>query len=321
MKICILALLLLLIVLPSMVTVAQDNPARIVVAADGSGDYTTVSDALRKVRGDMDDPVTVYIKNGIYREKILLNATLHNVTIEGESADGTVISWGDYASLRNMGTSGSYTFKVEGNNITFRNLTIENSAGNVGQAVAMHTIGDRIRFINCRFLGNQDTLYTGGRASRLYFEDCYVEGTIDFIFGSATALFNRCHIHGKIDSYITAASTAKENPVGYVFYRCKVTTAPGVTSLYLGRPWRPNASTFFIECELPRGINPAGWHNWGNTANESTARYGEYGCTGDGAVEDGRVAWRTSLTADQVGLLTDPTHIFTRSLDWNPASK
>ena len=190
MKIRILALLLLLIVLPSMVTVAQDNPARIVVATDGSGDYTAVSDALRKVRGDMDDPVTVYIKNGIYREKILLNATLHNVTIEGESAEGTVISWGDYASLRNMGTSGSYTFKVEGNNITFRNLTIENSAGNVGQAVAMHTIGDRIRFINCRFLGNQDTLYTGGRASRLYFEDCYVEGTIDFIFGSATALFN-----------------------------------------------------------------------------------------------------------------------------------
>lgn len=310
----------LLILVAALVTAISARGAEtlITVAADGTGDYATVGEALKKVRGDMDDVVRIYIKNGTYAEKLMMNATTHNVILEGESADGTVITWGDYASLRGMGTSGSYTFRVEGSDITFRNLTIENSAGEVGQAVAMHTTGDRISFYNCRFLGNQDTLYTGGRTSRLYFQDCYVEGTTDFIFGSATAMFNRCHIHGKIDSFITAASTAVENPVGYVFYQCKVTTEPGVKGLYLGRPWRPNASTFYIECELPEGIHPEGWHNWGNAANEQTARYGEYGCTGPGASQDARVGWHTTLTPEDASRLTSPDYLFTRTVSWQP---
>ncbi len=314
----ILTILSLLLLVPAFVATAAEAPTRIVVAADGSGDYATVAEAVRKVRGDMDDPVTIFIKNGVYREKILMNATANNLTLEGESAEGTIITWDDYASLRNMGTSGSYTFKVEGNNITFRNLTIENASGNKGQAVALHTIGDRLTFVNCRFLGNQDTLYTGGRGARLYFEECYIEGTTDFIFGSATALFNRCHIHGKMDSYITAASTAAENPVGYVFYQCKVTAAPDVKALYLGRPWRPNASTFYIECELPSAIHPAGWHNWGKASNEATARYGEYGCTGEGAAQESRVGWRKKLGADEAARLVSPEYLFGRTLSWKP---
>lgn len=146
-----------------------------------------MGEAVRKVRGDFDDPVTIFVKNGVYKEKLLINATVNNLLLEGESADGVIITYGDYASLNNMGTSGSYTAKVEGNNITFKNITFENSAGPIGPAVAMHTIGDRLRFVNCRFLGNQDTLYTGGRNGRLSFEECYIEGTTDFIFGSATA--------------------------------------------------------------------------------------------------------------------------------------
>ena len=297
---------------------AADAPTRITVAADGSGDYTTVGEALRKVRGDFDTPVTIYIKNGVYREKLTVNATVNNLTIEGESPEGCIITWDDYASLRNMGTSGSYTCKVEGNNVTFRNLTIENGAGPVGQAVAMHTIGDRISFVNCRFLGNQDTLYTGGRNSRLYFEDCYIEGTVDFIFGSATAFFNRCHLHGKQDGYFTAASTAAETPVGYVFYKCRLTTAPEVKSMYLGRPWRPYASTYFVECDMDGEINPQGWHNWGDKANETTARYGEYGCTGRAASREGRAEWSKTLTEEDAKRLTDPAHLFTRTLEWNP---
>lgn len=318
MKIRIFAFLLSLVILPSVILSAQDGNTRIIVAADGSGDYTTVGEALRKVRGDFDDPVTIYIKNGVYREKLVVNATVNNLTIEGESPEGTIISWDDYASLRNMGTSNTYTCKVEGNNVTFRNLTIENAAGPVGQAVAMHTIGDRISFINCRFLGNQDTLYTGGRNARLYFEGCYIEGTVDFIFGAATAFFNRCHLHGKQDGYYTAASTAAENPVGYVFYKCRLTTAPEVKSMYLGRPWRPYASTYFVECDLDGNINPQGWHNWGDKANESTARYGEYGCKGEAASPDKRVTWRKSLTEDEARQLTDPSHVFTRNLEWKP---
>lgn len=297
---------------------AKDAQGRIVVATDGSGDYKTVGEAVRKVRGDFDDPVTIFVKNGVYKEKLLINATVNNLLLEGESADGVIITYGDYASLNNMGTSGSYTAKVEGNNITFKNITFENSAGPVGPAVAMHTIGDRLRFVNCRFLGNQDTLYTGGRNGRLSFEECYIEGTTDFIFGSATALFTGRHIHGKADSYITAASTAAENPVGYVFNRRKITTAPEVTKLYLGRPWRPYASTFFVDCELPGSIHPAGWHNWGNEANETTARYGEYNCTGAGAVADKRVTWTKTISSDEAKRLTDPTYLYSRTHTWIP---
>ena len=311
----IISLLLALAVVPAMWLSAE---TRIVVAADDSGDYKTVGEALRKVRGDFDDPVTIFIKNGIYREKLLVNATVNNLTIEGENPDSCIITWDDYAALRNMGTSATYTCKVEGNNITFRNLTVENAAGQVGQAVAMHTIGDRIRFINCRFLGNQDTLYTGGRNGRLYFEDCYIEGTVDFIFGAATALFNRCHLHGKADGYFTAASTAAETPVGYVFYKCRLTTEPEVRSMFLGRPWRPYASTYFIKCEMDGNINPQGWNNWGNEDNESTARYGEYGNTGNAASTDHRVSWAKMLTADEAARITDPAYVFARSMEWNP---
>lgn len=311
----IISLLLALAVVPAMWLSAE---TRIVVAADDSGDYKTVGEALRKVRGDFDDPVTIFIKNGIYREKLLVNATVNNLTIEGENPDSCIITWDDYAALRNMGTSATYTCKVEGNNITFRNLTVENAAGQVGQAVAMHTIGDRIRFINCRFLGNQDTLYTGGRNGRLYFEDCYIEGTVDFIFGAATAFFNRCHLHGKADGYFTAASTAAETHVGYVFYKCRLTTEPEVRSMFLGRPWRPYASTYFIKCEMDGNINPQGWNNWGNEDNESTARYGEYGNTGKAASTDHRVSWAKMLTADEAARITDPAYVFARSMEWNP---
>lgn len=318
MKHRILTLLALLIIMPAAIIAAQDEGTRIVVAADSTGDYATVGEALRKVRGDFDTPVTIFIKNGVYREKLLINSTINNLIIEGESADSCIITWDDYAALRNMGTSNTYTVKVEGNNITFRNLTIENAAGPVGQAVAMHTIGDRISFFNCRFLGNQDTLYASGRNSRQYFEDCYIEGTVDFIFGAATALFNRCHLHGKRDGYFTAASTAAETPVGYVFYKCRLTTAPDVNSMYLGRPWRPYASTYFIECDLEGNINPQGWNNWGNKDNELTARYGEYGNTGNAASTDERVVWSKVIPEEEAMQLIDPGHIFTRVQKWNP---
>lgn len=314
MKNRIFSLLLSLLFVPAVWLSAE---TRIVVAADGSGDYKTVGEAVRKVRGDFDDPVTIFVKNGVYREKLVINATVNNLTIEGENPDSCIITWDDYAGLRNMGTSNSYTCKVEGNNVTFRNITIENAAGPVGQAVAMHTIGDRISFINCRFLGNQDTLYTGGRNARLYFEDCYIEGTVDFIFGAATAFFNRCHLHGKADGYYTAASTAAENPVGYVFYKCQLTTAPEV-KMYLGRPWRPYASTYFIECDMDGNIHPQGWHNWGNKDNESTARYGEYKNSGHAADTAQRAPWAKALTDDEAKNLTDPAYVFTRTMEWRP---
>lgn len=300
--------------------VATAAPVKVItVAQDGSGDYKTVAEALRKVRGDMDDTVKVFIKNGVYREKIVMNVTSQNVIVQGENPFKTIITWDDFASRNNMGTSGSYTFKVEGNNITFMDLTFENAAGpDAGQAVAVFTTGDCLKFINCRFLGNQDTLYTGGRSARLYFENCYIEGTTDFIFGAATALFSGCEIHCKADSYITAASTSATTPVGYVFHGCHVTAAPGVKAVYLGRPWRPNASTFFIKCLLPEAIRPEGWHNWNNTANEATARYGEFACYGPGASTDARVNWRRTLDADAAAAMVNPDSLFERCSTWHP---
>lgn len=290
----------------------------IVVAQDGSGDYKTINEALKKLKGDSEDAVRIFIKDGKYDEKILMNYTLNNVTLEGESRKGVVISHSDYAQLNNMGTSGSYTLRIDGNNITLKNLTVENTAGQVGQAVALHTTGDKIHVIDCDILGNQDTLYASGRNSRALFDNCYIEGTVDFIFGAATALFRNCHLHAKSDSYLTAASTAKENPVGYVFHKCKVTTAPDVKNVHLGRTWRPYASTFFIDCELPEAINPKGWHNWGKAENEKTARYGEYKCTGPGSDEKSRVGWRKTLNALDAAELTDPGRIFTQGSAWMP---
>lgn len=317
MKIRFFTLLLAMLFLPVCALAAQDAANRVVVAADGSGDYYTVGEALRKVRGDLDTPFTIFIKNGVYREKLLINATANNIIIEGENPDSCIITWDDYAALRNMGTSGSYTFKVEGNNITFRNLTIENAAGQVGQAVAMHTIGDCISFINCRFLGNQDTIYTAGNRSRLLFDNCYIEGTTDFIFGPATALFTGCEIHSKSNSYITAASTPADVEVGYVFSRCRLTADEGVDKVYLGRPWRPYSSTTFIDCEMGSHITPAGWHNWKDPENEKTARYGEYGSKGPGA-SAGRVEWARTIDAATASRLVDPAYIYNNVADWNP---
>jgi pectinesterase len=236
----------------------------------------------------------IFVPKGKYNlgETVLTPISGNNISIIGEDRDKTIITYDDHANINKMGTFRTYTVKVEGSDITFKNLTIENNAAQLGQAVALHTEGDRLKFINCRILGNQDTIYTGAKFTRLYFKDCYIDGTTDFIFGPSTALFEDCIIHSKRNSYVTAASTPKEAKYGYVFKHCKLTAEPGVDKVYLGRPWRPYAYTLFIECELGKHIVLAGWHNWGKQSNEETARYMEYKNTGEGANASERVAWR-----------------------------
>jgi len=207
---------------------------------------------------------------------------------------------------------------VEGNDITFRNLTIENNAAQLGQAVALHTEGDRLVFINCRLLGNQDTVFTGSEGRRLLFRDCYIEGTTDFIFGPATALFENCRIHSKRNSYITAASTPAHIAYGYVFKKCVLTADPSVDKVYLGRPWRPYAATFFIDCDMGDHIVPAGWDNWRNPENEKTARYAEYNSTGPGANAKERAGWSRQLTRQEAEACT-PENIYRECSDWLPA--
>jgi len=199
---------------------AQQKQDTIVVARDGTGEYRTIQEAVEAVRAFMDYTVTIYIKDGLYKEKLVIPSWVKNVQLVGESAEGTIITYDDHANIDKMGTFRTYTVKVEGNDITFKNLTIENNAAPLGQAVALHTEGDRLMFIHCRLLGNQDTIYTGREGTRLLFTDCYIEGTTDFIFGPATALFERCTIHSKRNSYITAASTPENVEFGYVFKNC-----------------------------------------------------------------------------------------------------
>ena len=311
----VLGLLLLLSVVSA--AWAQERQDTIVVSRDGTGNFRTLQEAIESARAFMDYTVTIYVKNGVYKEKVIVPSWVENIDIIGEDRDKTIITYDDHANINKMGTFRTYTVKVEGSDITFKNLTIENNAAQLGQAVALHTEGDRLKFINCRILGNQDTIYTGAKFTRLYFKDCYIDGTTDFIFGPSTALFEDCIIHSKRNSYVTAASTPKEAKYGYVFKHCKLTAEPGVDKVYLGRPWRPYAYTLFIECELGKHIVPAGWHNWGKQSNEETARYMEYKNTGEGANVSERVAWSKQLTKKEAEAVTVDA-IFSTQSNRNP---
>ncbi len=311
----VLGLLLLLVAVSG--TWAQERQDTIVVSRDGTGNFRTLQEAIESARAFMDYTVTIYVRNGVYKEKVIVPSWVENIDIIGEDRDKTIITYDDHANINKMGTFRTYTVKVEGSDITFKNLTIENNAAQLGQAVALHTEGDRLKFINCRILGNQDTIYTGAKFTRLYFKDCYIDGTTDFIFGPSTALFEDCIIHSKRNSYVTAASTPKEAKYGYVFKHCKLTAEPGVDKVYLGRPWRPYAYTLFIECELGKHIVSAGWHNWGKQSNEETARYMEYKNTGEGANASERVAWSKQLTKKEAEAVTVDA-IFRTQSDWDP---
>lgn len=311
----VLGLLLLLVAVSGIW--AQERQDTIVVSRDGTGNFRTLQEAIESARAFMDYTVTIYVRNGVYKEKVIVPSWVENIDIIGEDRDKTIITYDDHANINKMGTFRTYTVKVEGSDITFKNLTIENNAAQLGQAVALHTEGDRLKFINCRILGNQDTIYTGAKFTRLYFKDCYIDGTTDFIFGPSTALFEDCIIHSKRNSYVTAASTPKEAKYGYVFKHCKLTAEPGVDKVYLGRPWRPYAYTLFIECELGKHIVSAGWHNWGKQSNEETARYMEYKNTGEGANASERVAWSKQLTKKEAEAVTVDA-IFRTQSNWNP---
>lgn len=277
---------------------AQDKQI-ITVSQDGSGDFTTIQTAIDAAKAFPDMRVTIFIKNGIYREKVTVPSCNTRLSLIGESMTGTIITWDDHFKKMERGRNSTFytwTLKVEADDFMAENLTIENSAGPVGQAVALHVEGDRCLFRNCRIVGNQDTLYAAGNDSRQYFQECTIEGTTDFIFGAATALFEECILHSKSNSYITAASTPDGKSYGYVFLRCRLTADEGVTQVYLGRPWRDFARTVFLQCEMGSHIVPEGWSNWSGTARDKTVFYAEYRNTGLGAASAGRIPWSRQLT-------------------------
>ncbi len=292
----------------------------IVVAADGSGDYTSLQAAIDESRAFAPGGVVIQLKKGIYKEKITIPSWRTNISIIGEDAENTIITWNDYSGQEGVNTFNSYTLKVEGNDFYAENITIENTAGrDVGQGVALHVEGDRAEFFNCRIIANQDTIYAGVDNSRQYYKDCFIEGTTDFIFGPATAVFEDCIILCKKDSYITAASTSPNQKFGFVFLDCQLKVSDEAQKVYLGRPWRDYAKTVFINTEMDAKIRPEGWHNWSRPEAENTVFYAEYNSTGEGAEKAERVSWAKQLSKADANAYT-LKNIFSLEGSWMPKS-
>lgn len=302
------------------------------VAIDGSGDYTSVQEAIGKApmrTGAADPRWVIRVKPGTYRERIYVQRERGNITVVGDEAATTVITFDMHANMPGpdglpIGTFRTPTVQIDGDGFEMENLTIANSAGrpgprpggpDVAQALALRVDGDRVAFRNCRFLGWQDTILVN--RGRHYFAGCYIEGHVDFIFGGATALFERCHIHCLRDGYITAASTPEGQANGLVFADCKITGVEGART-YLGRPWREFAKTVFIRTEMSDVVRPEGWHNWNKPGAEKTAFYREFGNTGAGSALADRAKWADRPGTGEVARYT-PAIVLAGEDGWNPA--
>ncbi|ANF49938.1 pectin esterase [Chryseobacterium glaciei] len=283
----------------------NESYIKITVAKDGSGDFTSIQKAINSIRDLGPAEALIFIKSGTYNEKIVIPSSKHKITLEGENKDNTIITNNDFSGKldsfnEKMTTFNSYTLLVMGDDIKISNLTIQNSSCNEGQAVSLHVEGDRFIIKNSKILGCQDTIYSATNHSRQYFENCYIEGTTDFIFGQATVVFKNCTIKSLADSYITAAATESDRQYGFVFFNCQLTAKEGITKVYLGRPWRPYAKTVFINTEMGKHILPEGWNPWKGDKmfpdKEKTAYYAEFGSKSDGGNTTNRVNWSHQLT-------------------------
>jgi pectinesterase len=285
------------------------------VAQDGSGDFTKIQDAVNASPSFPYEKITIFIKNGTYVEKVRVPEWNTHLAFVGESKEKTIIAFDDNFSKINLGRNSTfytYTVLAEGDDFSVYNLTIKNTSGDKGQAIALSIVGNRAQVLNCIISGNQDTLYLSGKEAKQYFKDCYIEGTTDFIFGSATALFENCIIHSLKNSYITAASTPEGTAFGFVFKNCKLTAEASATAVYLGRPWRIYAKTVYINCDMGKHIKPEGWENWSKPEAEKNAFYAEYNNRGEGFQPTKRVSWSHQLSKKEAeqytkeNILKDP---------------
>lgn len=310
---------------------AQEPYLKITVAKDASGDFNTIQEAVNSTRDLGPGEVEIFIKNGVYNEKIVIPTWKHQLTLIGESKDQTIIKGSDYSGKidsvtgEKLNTFTSYTVLVEGDDIHFRNLSIQNTWCERGQAVALHVEGDRFIAENCNLLGCQDTLYTATAGSRQYYKNCYIEGTTDFIFGEATCVFEGCTIKSLANSYVTAAATPANQEFGYVFFDCELIAKDGVDKVYLGRPWRSYAKTVFINSTLGEHIVEKGWDPWTGDQmfpqKEKTTYYAEYQSKGKGASPKTRVAWSHQLTKNELRKYTIGNIFSGNQNDWKPNTK
>ncbi len=292
-----------------------------VVAADGSGQFTSVQQAIMAAphSATPSKPWVILVKPGVYRELVYVQRERGCIRLVGTAPKETVITYDLHAKMtgldgKEIGTFRTPTMVIDGDHFVAENLTIENTAGPVAQAVALRVDGDRVVLRNCRLLGWQDTVFLN--RGRVYFKDCYITGHVDFIFGGGTAFFERCHIHCRGDGYITAASTPAEQPFGFVFSNCTITGEPGIRT-YLGRPWRKYAAVTFLQTAMSEVVRPEGWHDWGKPESRETARFAEWRCSGPGAQPERRVPWARQLSDTQARRYT-PERVLAGNDGWNP---
>jgi pectinesterase len=292
------------------------------VSTDGSSKYRTIQAALDAVPEGNKKRTVITIKPGIYKEVLTIDSRKSFITLKGSGANNTIITFDNHAGKQTengdtINTWTSATVFVYGNDFKAENITFNNNAGfKAGQAVALRVEGNRASFFNCAMTGFQDVLFLSGNGVKQYFKNCYIEGTTDFIFGAATALFDSCHIHSKKNSHVTAASTNSIIPFGFVFRNCTLTADSGLNKVSLGRPWNPTASVTYLNCYLGNHIIAEGWNNWKNPANELTARYAEYQSSGPGANVEGRVKWSKQINDEEAKKYTLKNILGT----WDPTS-
>jgi pectinesterase len=312
-------------------SMAGAKEMQIVVAADGTGDFRTVQEAFDAVPDNSLERTFVLIKPGVYSGQKILARQKNNVTLQGQQKESTILTWDINTNEEQpAGTNLKYkgtALVVLADNFRADNLTFQNTSGDHGQALALRIDGDRAVVNNSRLLGWQDTVMLNN--GRHYFKNSYIEGRVDFIYGSATAVFDHCEIRSKNGGYVTAASTPPERPYGFVFLDSKLTSDPApwvdpagkpakATPLaYLGRPWRPYGSVTFVNTDMGAHIRPEGWNNWGKPENEKTARYAEYRSSGPGANPDKRAGWSKQLGDAQARELTIE-NILGGSDHWRP---
>jgi pectinesterase len=309
---------------------ARDVYREITVAKDGTADFSSIQEAINSTRDLGPGEVMIRIKSGNYNEKLEIPSSKRQLTLIGEDRKNTIITNNDFSGKidptteKELSTFTSYTVLVQGNDIRIENLTIRNSSCGEGQAVALHVEGDRFVIRDSDILGCQDTLYTATEGSRQLYLNCFIEGTTDFIFGEATAVFKDCTIQSLKNSFITAAATPQNQEFGYVFMDCKLIATEGVNEVYLGRPWRPYAKTVFINTHLGKHILPEGWDHWPGDKmfpnKERTTYYAEYNNSGPGASPSGRVEWSHQLTSEEAAKY-NLKNIFSSARDWYWAAK
>jgi pectinesterase len=311
----------------------------IIVAKDGSGNFTKVQDAFDAVPDNSVKRTIIYVKAGIYKEKLTLISAKQNVTLMGESYENTILTYDDYAEIAG-GTSKSFSTLIEANDFYAENITFKNTIDSNlpqykkgGQAVALMVNGDRITFHNCKISGFQDTFYLKAN-KRTYIKDCIIDGTTDFIFGSGIALFENCFIQSKRDSYITASNQdVGKNKYGFVFKDCVIMpySKDAATKVSLGRPWGAGANVVFIHCYEESHITPGGWSVWSKDPehktynNWKTTFYAEYDCYGSGYRPANRIEWSHQLSQTVASEYTiekifaaNATTANKLETDWNP---